>query len=52
MSLSQQFVTLSSELCSHLYVKNYNKETINSLIDELNAKPYKAELFVGKQVSL
>nr|XP_026499699.1 HEAT repeat-containing protein 6 isoform X1 [Vanessa tameamea]XP_026499700.1 HEAT repeat-containing protein 6 isoform X1 [Vanessa tameamea]XP_026499701.1 HEAT repeat-containing protein 6 isoform X2 [Vanessa tameamea] len=49
MSLSQQFLILSGELCSHLYVKNYNKEKINSLIDELNAKPYKAELFVGKQ---
>ncbi|XP_046965630.1 HEAT repeat-containing protein 6 isoform X1 [Vanessa cardui] len=49
MSLSHQFLTLSAELCSHLYVKNYNKEKINSLIDELNSKPYKAELFVGKQ---
>ncbi|XP_023946380.1 HEAT repeat-containing protein 6 [Bicyclus anynana] len=49
MSISQQFAVLSGELCSHLYVKDYNKEAINSLIDELNAKPYKAELFVGKQ---
>ncbi|XP_045773429.1 HEAT repeat-containing protein 6 isoform X1 [Maniola jurtina] len=49
MSVSQQFALHSGELCSHLYVKDYNKETINSLINELNAKPYKAELFVGKQ---
>ncbi|CAH2246737.1 jg8801 [Pararge aegeria aegeria] len=49
MSASQQFAVLSVELSSHLQVKDYNKEAINSLIDELNAKPYKAELFVGKQ---
>ncbi|XP_050350439.1 HEAT repeat-containing protein 6 [Nymphalis io] len=48
MSLSQQFLMLSGELCSHLYVKDYNKEKINSLIDELNSKPYKTDLFVGK----
>ncbi|CAH0715508.1 unnamed protein product, partial [Brenthis ino] len=49
MSASQQFQILSGDLCSNLYIKDYNKEKINSLIDELNAQPYKAELFVRKQ---
>lgn len=52
MSVSRQFAILTGELCSFLYVKDYNKDAINSLIDELNAKPFKSELFVGKQVSL
>lgn len=51
MSASQQFQILSGDLCSNLYIKDYNKEKINSLIDELNAQPYKAELFVRKQAS-
>lgn len=46
------FSIISSELCNELYVKEYNKSKLNSLIDELNAKPYKGELFVRKHVSL
>ena len=51
MSALQEFQILSGDLCAHLYTKDYNKEKINSLIDELNAQPYKAELFVRKQAS-
>ncbi|CAG9786769.1 unnamed protein product [Diatraea saccharalis] len=47
-NLSQSFSFLCGELCNLLYVKDYNKSKINSLIDELNAKPYKGELFVSK----
>ncbi|XP_041979377.1 HEAT repeat-containing protein 6 isoform X1 [Aricia agestis] len=49
MNLSQQFSMISTELCNNLYVKGYNKLAVNSLIDELNAKPYKSELFVSIQ---
>ncbi|KAJ2949139.1 hypothetical protein O0L34_g6080 [Tuta absoluta] len=47
-NLSQQFSVICGELCNLLYVKDYNKSKINSLIDELNTKPYKTELFVRK----
>lgn len=50
-SLSHSFSLICGELCNLLYVKEYNKVQINSLIDELNAKPYKAEFFVRKHVS-
>lgn len=48
---SQTFSVLCGELCNLLYIKEYDKEKVNSLIDELNAKPYKVELFVRKHVS-
>lgn len=51
-SLSHNFSLICGELCNLLYVKEYNKAKINSLIDDLNAKPYKAEFFVRKHVSL
>lgn len=52
MSTPQRFALLSTDLCNNIYIKEYNKGTINSLIDELNAMPYKSELFVSKQVSM
>ncbi|CAB3261513.1 unnamed protein product [Arctia plantaginis] len=45
---TQSFSVLCGELCNLLYIKEYDKEKVNSLIDELNAKPYKVELFVRK----
>ncbi|XP_075977882.1 HEAT repeat-containing protein 6 [Anticarsia gemmatalis] len=45
---SQNFSVLCGEICNLLYLKEYNKEKVNTLIDELNAKPYKVELFVRK----
>ncbi|XP_049873203.1 HEAT repeat-containing protein 6 [Pectinophora gossypiella] len=47
-SLSQNFSIICGELCNLLYVKDYSKAQVNSLIDELNSKPYKAEFFVRK----
>lgn len=51
-SLSQHFSLICGELCNLLYVKDYKKADINSLIDELNTKPFKAEFFVRKHVSM
>ncbi|KAI8436833.1 hypothetical protein MSG28_010288, partial [Choristoneura fumiferana] len=48
-SSPRNFSIISSELCNLLYVKPYDREKINLLIDELNSKPYKSELFVRKQ---
>ncbi|KAH9644896.1 hypothetical protein HF086_007984 [Spodoptera exigua] len=45
---SLSFSLISGELCNLLYLKEYNKEIVNKLIDDLNAKPYKAEIFVRK----
>lgn len=50
-NLAHSFSTICGELCNELYIKEYNKGKLNSLIDELNAKPYKGELFVRKHVS-
>lgn len=50
-NLSHHVSMLCGELCNILYVKNFNKIKVNSLIDELNAQPYKADLFVRKNVS-
>lgn len=50
-NLPQSFSLVCGELCNQLYIKEYNKAKVNSIIDELNAKPYKVELFVRKQVS-
>ncbi|XP_028039412.1 HEAT repeat-containing protein 6-like isoform X2 [Bombyx mandarina] len=47
-NLSENYSRLCGELCNLLYLKNYNKEKINQLIDELNSKPFKAEIFVRK----
>ncbi|KOB75437.1 putative HEAT repeat containing 6 [Operophtera brumata] len=47
-NLSQQFSLLCGELCNLLYLKEYNKSQVNALIDELNSKPFKGELFVRK----
>ncbi|XP_026735223.1 HEAT repeat-containing protein 6 isoform X1 [Trichoplusia ni] len=44
----QSFSLLCEELCNLLYLKEYNKDKVNSLIDELNARPFKAELFARK----
>lgn len=52
MNVFEQFSQLSEELCSHLYLKEYDKSDINVLIDELNAKPYNSNLFVRKEVKL
>lgn len=49
---SQNFSLICGELCNLLYLKEYNKAKVNSLIDELNAKPYKGQLFVHKRVSI
>ncbi|OWR52475.1 eg:34f3.4 protein [Danaus plexippus plexippus] len=49
MNVFEQFSQLSEELCSHLYLKEYDKSDINALIDELNAKPYNSNLFVRKE---
>lgn len=46
----QSFSLLCEELCNLLYLKEYNKDKVNSLIDELNARPFKAELFARKHV--
>lgn len=51
-SLSQNFSLICGELCNLLYVKDYKKADINSLIDELNTRPFKAEFFVRKHVSM
>lgn len=51
-NLSENYSRLCGELCNLLYLKNYNKEKINQLIDELNSKPFKAEIFVRKHVSM
>ncbi|XP_045498148.1 HEAT repeat-containing protein 6 [Colias croceus] len=48
MMNSKSFSLLSEELCSILYGKEKNSGKINSLIDELNALPYKAELFLKR----
>ncbi|XP_028176593.1 HEAT repeat-containing protein 6 [Ostrinia furnacalis] len=48
-NLPQSFSLICGDLCNQLYVKEYNKSKVNSLIDELNAQPYKGELFVRKQ---
>ncbi|XP_035439500.2 HEAT repeat-containing protein 6 [Spodoptera frugiperda] len=45
---SLSFSLISGELCNLLYLKEYNKEDVNKLIDDLNSKPYKAEIFVRK----
>ncbi|XP_072949286.1 HEAT repeat-containing protein 6 [Epargyreus clarus] len=45
----EHFTLISGELSSLLCEKDYNKGKINSLIDELNAQTYKAELFIRKQ---
>lgn len=50
-NLPQKFSLLCGELCNLLYLKEYNKSQVNSLIDELNSKPYKGGLFVRKHVS-
>ncbi|XP_059052046.1 HEAT repeat-containing protein 6 [Achroia grisella] len=47
-NLPQNFSIICGDLCNILYVKEYDKSTVNSLIDELNSKPYKAQLFVRK----
>ncbi|CAK1580315.1 unnamed protein product [Parnassius mnemosyne] len=47
-SPSERFSKLSEELCSLLSVKLRSKENLNVVIDELNALPYKAELFIRK----
>ncbi|KAL0883107.1 hypothetical protein ABMA27_016568 [Loxostege sticticalis] len=44
-NLPQSFSLVCGELCNQLYIKEYNKAKVNSIIDELNAKPYKVELF-------
>lgn len=46
-----QFSVLSGQLCNLLYLKNYDKEKVNSLLDELNAIPYNTEIFVYHNVS-
>lgn len=51
-NLPRNFSVITGELCNLLYKKVYDRERINLLIDELNAKPYKAELFVKKQDAL
>ena len=48
---SQSFSAISGELCNLVYLKEYNKDKFNKLVDELNSKPYKVELFVRKHVS-
>lgn len=48
---SLSFSLISGEICNLLYLKEYNKEDVNKLIDDLNSKPYKAEIFVRKHVS-
>lgn len=50
-NLSQNFALISGELSNVLYNRDFNKALVNTLIDELNSKPFKAELFVRKQVS-
>ncbi|KAL0838793.1 hypothetical protein ABMA28_016835 [Loxostege sticticalis] len=40
-NLPQSFSLVCGELCHQLYIKEYNKAKVNSIIDELNAKPYK-----------
>lgn len=45
---AQNFSTICGELCNLLYLKDYNKEKVNTLVDELNAMPFKVELFVRK----
>ncbi|KAJ8722117.1 hypothetical protein PYW08_004519 [Mythimna loreyi] len=45
---SQSFSVISGELCNLVYLKDFNKDKFNKLVDELNAKPYKVELFVRK----
>ncbi|XP_026761719.2 HEAT repeat-containing protein 6 [Galleria mellonella] len=47
-NLPQKFSIICGDLCNLLYAKDYDKATVNSLIDELNSKPYKAQLFVRK----
>lgn len=49
---TQSFSLLGGELCNLLYLKEYSKEKVNALIDDLNSKPYKVELFVRKHVSV
>lgn len=51
-SLVQHFSIISAELCNLLYSKEYEIAKVNSLIDELNSKPFKAVLFVRKEVSI
>ncbi|KAL4715902.1 hypothetical protein ACJJTC_013202 [Scirpophaga incertulas] len=48
MNLSNCFSQICGELCNELYVKEYNITKVNSLIDELNTKPFKSDLFVRK----
>ncbi|XP_053609751.1 HEAT repeat-containing protein 6 [Plodia interpunctella] len=48
-NLPQNFSLICGELCNLLYTKEYNKSNVNSLLDELNSKPYKGYLFVRKQ---
>ncbi|XP_047029951.1 HEAT repeat-containing protein 6 [Helicoverpa zea] len=45
---TQSFSTICGELCNLLYLKEFSREKANKLIDELNAKPYKVDLFVRK----
>ncbi|KAM3965313.1 HEAT repeat-containing protein 6 [Aphomia sociella] len=47
-NLPQNFSIICGDLCNLLYVKEYDKTRVNSLIDELNSKPYKSHLFVRK----
>lgn len=51
INLTRRFSMLTENLCSILSVKGHSKESINSLIDELNALPYKSQLFIRKHVS-
>lgn len=46
------FSLLCGDLCNVLYMKDYDKSRINSIIDELNTIPYNAELFVSKNVGI
>lgn len=52
IDLSQQFSLLSRDLCDLLYIRPYDKAQINTLVDELNSKPYKTQLFVRKSDAL
>ncbi|KAG7308603.1 hypothetical protein JYU34_005823 [Plutella xylostella] len=47
-SLAKEFFEISEEICNILHLKHYEKSKINSLIDDLNSKPYKTHLFVSK----
>ncbi|CAG9102480.1 unnamed protein product [Plutella xylostella] len=47
-SLAKEFFEISEEICNILHLKHYEKSKINSLIDNLNSKPYKTHLLVSK----